>query len=88
MTMPELTEDAIAEGMTPAKKVACRPGDDRCYPFPDPVEMARASGTPPGRCRVGWILANSGRDAWDVWLDLHTGRPSFSPCFTAAASCS
>jgi hypothetical protein len=22
----------------------------------------------------GWILASSGRDSWDVWLDLHTGE--------------
>jgi hypothetical protein len=35
-----LTEDMITEGMARAEKVACRPGDDRCYPFPDPLETA------------------------------------------------
>jgi hypothetical protein len=49
MTMtPELTEDRITEAMARAEKVACRPGHNRCYPFPDPVEIARASCTPKG----------------------------------------
>jgi hypothetical protein len=59
---PELTEELIAEGMARAEKVACYPGNDRCYAFPYPVAEARASCTPPGRCRVGGtrrvILAN------------------------------
>jgi hypothetical protein len=74
MTTPELTEERIAEAMARAEKVACRPGDDRCYPFPDRLVDARASCTPKGRCKVGWIVANSGRDSWDVWLDRHTGE--------------
>jgi hypothetical protein len=72
--LPELTEDMIAGAMARAEKVACRPGDDRCYSLPYDVESARASCTPKGRCKVGWIVANSGRDSWDVWLDLHTGE--------------
>jgi hypothetical protein len=71
---PELTEERIAEAMTRAEKVACRPGDARCYAFPNRLEEALAICTPKGRCRVGWIVANSGRDSWDVWLDLLTGE--------------
>ena len=57
-----------------AEKVACAPNDDRCYPFPDPVDDARKTCTPKGRCKVGFIVARSGREAWDVWLDVHTGE--------------
>ncbi len=64
---------ATAKEMARAEKVACRPGDDRCYRFPDRLVDAAASCTPKGRCRVGWIVANSGRDSWDVWLDVYTG---------------
>jgi hypothetical protein len=39
----ELTEDVITEAMARAETVAWRPGDDRRYPIPDPVEDARAS---------------------------------------------
>jgi len=69
-----LTQEMIEEGMARAEKVACRPGDDRCYAFPNRLEDAQASWTPKGRCRIGWIVANYGRDSWDVWLDLHTGK--------------
>jgi hypothetical protein len=74
MSGSELTEERIAEAMARAEKVACRPGDDRCYPLPYGLEEARASCTPKGRCKVGWIVANAGRDSWDVWLDVHTGE--------------
>jgi hypothetical protein len=43
-------------------------------PLPYDVVSARATCTPKGRCKVGWIVANAGRDAWDVWLDLETGE--------------
>jgi hypothetical protein len=71
---PELTEEMITEAMARAEKVACRPGDDRCYPLPYDVKSAQQTCTPKGRCKVGWIVANSGRESWDVWLDLHTGE--------------
>ena len=70
----EHTEERIAEAMARAETVACRPGDGGCYPLPYGVEDARASCTPKGRSRIGWIVANAGRDSWDVWLDLHTGE--------------
>jgi hypothetical protein len=71
--MPELTRAMIDEGMARAEKIACRPSDDCCYAFPDPLEDTRKTCTPKGRSRIGWILANTGRDSWDVWLDGHTG---------------
>jgi hypothetical protein len=74
MTTPELTEERIAEAMARAEKAACRPGDNRCLALPYDVASALATCTPKGRCKVGWIVANAGRDAWDVWLDLHTGE--------------
>jgi hypothetical protein len=43
MTTPELTEELIAEGMARAERVPCRPGDDRCYAFPHPLDIARTS---------------------------------------------
>jgi hypothetical protein len=70
----ELTEERIAEAMPRAEKVACRPGDGRCLPLPYDVASALATCTPKGRCKVGWVVANAGRDTWDVWLDLHTGE--------------
>ena len=45
MATPELSQQMIDEGMARAEKVACRPDDDRCYPFPDPLALARASCT-------------------------------------------
>jgi hypothetical protein len=69
-----LTDELIAEGIARAEKVACRPTDDRCYPLPYGLNEARASCTPKGRCKIGWIVAKSGRESWDVWLDVHTGE--------------
>jgi hypothetical protein len=74
MTVRQLTEDVITEAMARAEKVACRPGDQRCWPFPYDVASALATRTPRGRVKIGWIAADAGRTAWDVWLDLHTGE--------------
>ena len=38
------------------------------------LESARATCTPQGRCRIGWIVADSGRQEWEVRLDLRTGE--------------
>jgi hypothetical protein len=74
----KLTEEMFEDGMTRAEMVACSPGNDRCYPFTDPIEDVRASCTPKGRRRIGVtrrvIVANSGRDSWEMWLDVHTGE--------------
>ena len=74
MTTPELTQAMIDEGMARAETVVCRPGDDRCYPFLDPIALVRTTCTPQGRCCIGQIVAHGGRDDWDVWLDVHTGE--------------
>jgi hypothetical protein len=64
----------IAEAMARAEKVTCRPGDARCYPFPDWLVDARSSCTPKGRCTVCQMVAKGDRDTWDVWLNVHTGE--------------
>jgi hypothetical protein len=68
-----LTEDLTAEAMARAEKVACR-GDGRCFALPRLLQDTLASCTPKGRCNVGWIVTNGGRDAYDVWLDVQTGE--------------
>jgi hypothetical protein len=74
MTAFELCQEMIREALARAEKAACAPGDSRCYASPDPLEDARQSCTPKGRCCIGWIVSNGGRDSWDVWLDIHTGE--------------
>jgi hypothetical protein len=49
------------------------PGDNRCYAFPSNVDAACATCTPKGRCKVGWVVRASGRESWDVWLEVRTG---------------
>lgn len=55
-----LPQAMIEDGMARAEKVACAPGDGRCYTFPDPLDDAlgdagranvlrRAIGQPPQR---------------------------------------
>lgn len=72
------TERWHSQTVARAEKVACSPSDDRCYSLPYPLEEVRASCSPKGRCRIGGtrrvIVANAGRDSWDVWLDVHTGE--------------
>jgi hypothetical protein len=48
-------------------------GSDRCYAFPDLLVDARQTCTPKGRCKVGWIVSQGGRETWDVWLEVRTG---------------
>jgi hypothetical protein len=74
MTEPPLSDAMIEEAMLRAEKVACSPGDQRCLPLPYDVAGALATCTPKGRCKIGWIVADAGRKAWDVWLDVHTGE--------------
>jgi len=68
----ELTEDMIAAAMARADKQVCI-GSDRCFAFPDRLEDARASCTPKGRCKVGWIVSKGGRESVDVWFEVRTG---------------
>jgi hypothetical protein len=73
VTEPELTEELIAAAMAKADARVCVPGDNRCYPFPANVDAARETCTPKGRCKVGWVVRKSGRESWDVWLEVRTG---------------
>jgi len=72
----KLTQEMIAEAMARAEKAACRPGNDCCFPLPYGVESAVSTCSPQGSCTIGGtrrvIVASSGRESWDVWLDLHT----------------
>jgi hypothetical protein len=72
MTAPELTKEMIAEAMGKADKRVCV-GSDRCFALPHRLEDARASCTPRGRCKVGWIVSRGGRESQDVWLEVATG---------------
>ena len=73
-TAPVLTQEMLDEAMARAEKAACAPGDDRCYPLADPLHEAQQTCTPKGRCKIGWIVRASGRESFDVWLDVHTGE--------------
>jgi hypothetical protein len=68
----DLTEEMIAAAMAKADGRVCA-GNPRCYAYPDRLEDALASCTPKGRCKVGWIIRASGRESWDVWLEVSTG---------------
>ena len=74
MTALALPQVRIAEALARAEKAACPPSNGRCYAFPDPLGEAHKTCTPKGRCSIGWIVSNGGRDSWDVRLDLHTGE--------------
>ena len=74
MATPKLTQVMIEEGMARAEKIACAPGDGRCDPFPNRIEGAQETCTAKGRCCIGWIVSNGGRNSWDVWLDVGTGE--------------
>jgi hypothetical protein len=57
MPDPDLTQEMLDEGMARAGKVTCGSFSTRCFAFPDPLDEARASCTPKGRCKIGWIVA-------------------------------
>jgi hypothetical protein len=68
----DLTEEMIAAAMAKADARVCV-GSDRCYAFPHRLDDARATCTPKGRCKVGWIVSRGGRESHDVWLEVATG---------------
>ena len=78
MPETEVAEELIATVMARAEARVWI-GNPRCYAFPDPLVEAGHSCTPKGRCRVGWILANSGRESWDVWLEVSAGLVKLIP---------
>jgi hypothetical protein len=62
----------IDAAMAKADRRVCV-GSDRCFALPHRLEDARASCTPRGRCKVGWIVIQGGRESHDVWLEVSTG---------------
>ena len=76
---PGLTEAMIETAMAKAEARVCAPGDTRCYAFPYHLEGAQATCTAKGRCHVGWVVRDSGRQAWDVWLEVSTGLVKLIP---------
>ena len=58
----ELTEELITAAMAKTgARVFVSP--DRCFAFPDRLEDARASCTPKGRCRIGWVVSRGRRES-------------------------
>jgi len=72
MPAVELTEEMIAAAMAKADARVCV-GSDRCFALPHILPDILASCTPKGRCCVGWIVSQGGRESWDVWLEVSTG---------------
>jgi len=79
MAEAELTEAMIAAAMAKADARVCVPGDQPCYPFPYDLAGAQATCTAKGRCKVGWVVRASGRESWDVWLEVGTGLVKLVP---------
>jgi hypothetical protein len=69
---PARTEEQIAPAMAKADRHVCL-GADRGFALPYGLADARETCTPQGRCKVGWIAARSGRESFDVWLEVSTG---------------
>jgi hypothetical protein len=75
---PQLTEELIAAAIAKAEARTCT-GADRCSALPSDVATARARCTPKGRCRIGLIVSQGGRESWDVWLEVSTGLVKLVP---------
>jgi hypothetical protein len=58
----ELIEAMLAAAMAKADGRVCV-GSDRCFALPDPLQTARETCTPKGRCKVGWIVGRGGRES-------------------------
>ena len=69
-----LTDEVIAEAMRRAEQAVCPPLDDRCYGLPFDAAEAQAERTPKGWCLIGWVVWDSGRQAWDAWYNVVTGE--------------
>jgi hypothetical protein len=73
MSETELTEEMITAAMAQAESRVC-PGYSHCFALPHRLEDVRATCTAKGRCKVGWIIGEGGRDSWEVWVAVRTGR--------------
>ena len=74
----ELTEAMIEAAMSKADQRVCV-GNRRCFAFRDPLYAVRESCTPKGRCKVGSLVAQGGRESFDVWLEVSTGLVKLVP---------
>jgi len=50
-------------GDGPRREGRVSAGDHRCLPLPSDVERALTTSTPKGQCKIGWIVADAGRNA-------------------------
>jgi hypothetical protein len=71
---PELTQAIVAAAMGRAQNAICPPLDDKCYGLPFDAAQAFAERTPKGWCKIGWVVRDSGREAWDAWYNVLTGE--------------
>ena len=78
----ELTEAMIEAAMAKADARVCV-GNPRCVALPDPVYAARESCTPKGRCKIGWVVGQGGRESYDVWVEVATGLVKLIPQMNA-----
>jgi hypothetical protein len=67
-------------------------GNPRCFALPDPVHETRKTCTAKGRCKIGWIVSQGGRELWGVWLEVRLGLIKLNPkamaCIFTLSSCS
>ncbi|MBA2596339.1 MAG: hypothetical protein H0V00_06900 [Chloroflexia bacterium] len=72
MTELAVTEEMITTAMAKADARVCV-GNPRCFALPGPLHAARKTCNSKGRCKVGWIVSQGGRESFDVWLEVSTG---------------
>jgi hypothetical protein len=71
---PELTDAIIAEAMERATRAICPALDAWCHGLPFAAAQSLAERTPKGWCLIGWVVRDSGREAWDAWYNVKTGE--------------
>ena len=74
MATEALTDDVIAAAMKRAEQAISPPFDDICYGRGEGEAEALKARSPKGRCKIGWVVRDSGREAWDAWYNVHTGE--------------
>jgi hypothetical protein len=48
--------------------------EERCSAFSSGADIARQRGMTTGCGTIGWVQRDTGRQAWDAWLDRRTGE--------------
>jgi hypothetical protein len=62
MTVLQLTQAKIDEGIVRAEKVGCSPLDDCCFPLCWTPRESHEMCKPKGDCQIGWIVARRAGD--------------------------